>query len=256
MSVSGDSGAMGHHDAGHDAATESGGHSDAGQVDSGQVDSGHPVDTGIDAGHVVDSGGTDAHVAHDTGVDAGCTSQPTFASVGMTQMGSNWAYKANVGLAAGNEMCQDQGADHVCDYDDLVLAASKGELSGLSTTDTAWLIRTHPVTVSATSPAISVLGQPATVGATYLIGKGSNCADFNYSTDHLNDGEYVNFSTGGNTPTFHFDDNPCVIQTLPKDIPCGHNTMPRDLLCCFAKCGPAPTTEFCTCNAGTPPVCQ
>jgi hypothetical protein len=248
--VSGDSGTTGHRDAGHDAATEAGGHS------GGHVDSGHGSDTGVDAGHPVDAGGTDAPVAHDTGVDAGCTTQPIFASVGMTQMGSNWAYKANVGLAAGNEMCQDQGADHVCDYDDLVLAASKGELSGLSSTDTAWLIRTHSVTVSATSPTISVLGQPATVGTTYPIGKGSNCDDFNYSTDHLNDGEYVNFSTGGNTPTFHFDDNPCVIQTLPKDIPCGHNTMPRDLLCCFAKCGPAPTVDLCTCNTASPPVCQ
>jgi hypothetical protein len=253
-SSTGDSGSSGHHDAGHgghDATTgkDSGGNHNG---DSG-VDSGAHADGGVDAGHAVDSG-TDASVAHDTGVDAGCTNKPIFEGVGATQMGSNWSYKANVGLAAGNEMCQDQGADHVCDYDDLVLAASRGELGALTAIDTAWLIRTHSVTVSASSPTIDVLGQPATSGTTYPVGTGSNCNNFNYSTDHLNDGEYVNFASGGNTPTFHFDDNPCVIQATPKDIPCGHNVQLRDVLCCYPKCGSGVATAFCTCNANN--VCQ
>ena len=169
----------------------------------------------------------------DGGASAG---KLTYAGKLTTQFGSNWAYKVAVGIAAGNEACTDMAADHVCDYDDLVFAASKGELSTLATTETAWLERTASVTVSATSPKIVVLGQPATVGKVYTVGPASRCNDWNYSTDHLNDGEYVDFSTGTSTPTFHFDDNPSAIQATPKDIPCGHNTMNRDVLCCYPKC--------------------
>jgi hypothetical protein len=170
--------------------------------------------------------------------------------------GSNWSYQGDVGLAAGDLACQSIGADHVCDYDDIVFAASRGELSSLTTSDTAWLQRTHPVTIGSSSPKISVLGQPATIGTTYKIDlHGSNCVSWAYSTDHLNDGEYVDFSTGANTPTFHLDDNPCQIQALPKDIPCGHNVTQRSVLCCFPKnsCNPAVPTSLCTCS-GT--VCQ
>jgi hypothetical protein len=160
----------------------------------------------------------------------------TFAGKTGMQFGSNWSYQGQVGLAAGTAACVAIGADHVCDYDDLVLAASNGQLATLTTSDTAWLERTASVTVAANSPHIVVLGQPATVGKTYAVGPSSRCNDWTYSTDHLNDGEYVDFSTGTSTPTFHFDDMPGMIQTLPKDIPCGHNATLRDVLCCYPKC--------------------
>lgn len=174
--------------------------------------------------------------------DAGkCATQVTFAGKAGMQFGSTWSYGSAMGLAAGDAACQDVGADHVCDYDDIVLAASKGELSSLATTDTAWLQRTHAVTITATSPDIVVLGG-AMMGATYDVNSGSRCNNWFYSTDHVNDGEFVEFKNGGNKPTFHLDDKTgdgtaanANIQPTPKDIPCGHAT-PRSVLCCYPKC--------------------
>jgi hypothetical protein len=183
-----------------------------------------------------------------------CAGLLTFAGKVPMTFGSNWSYKGDVGTAAGDLACQDMGGDHVCDYDDIVYAASKGELSTLSTSDTAWLLRAHPVTITSSSPKTIVLMQLATIGTTYKVNAaGSNCANWAYSTDHLNDGEYVDFSSGQNTPTFHLDDNPCSIQALPKDIPCGHNGLPRSVLCCYPKnaCNPAVTPSLCTCSAST-----
>jgi hypothetical protein len=191
------------------------------------ADSSTPADTGT----IVDSSTIDSPAE-----GGACAGHITYAGKWTTQQGSLWTYNAMVGLAAGDAACQAVvGADHACTYDDIVAAAAHGELSAV--TGTAWLQRGHAVTVTATSPTIVVLGLPASVGTTYQWSLGSNCANFDYATDHLNDGEFVDFSTGGNTPTFHFDDNPNIIQTTPKDIPCGHNTMPRDVLCCFAECG-------------------
>jgi hypothetical protein len=206
-----------------------------------------------------DAGGT---TGTGTGGSNACAGKTTFAGKAPTQLGSSWTYKADTGTAAGNQACVDMGADHVCDYDDLVFAASKGELTSLTATDNAWLLRYHSVTVAAGATNIEVLGTAAAAGTTLKVGPASRCADWTYSTDHLNDGEYVSFENGGNKPMFHLDDNPCVIQTAAadpaaaakgltaKDIPCGHNTMPRDVLCCYPKCMTvAPDT--CTCNAST-----
>jgi hypothetical protein len=168
---------------------------------------------------------------------------------------SDWTYMLLSGIAAGNQACQDQGADHVCDYDDLVLAASKGEIAGLATTDTAWLERTHSVTITAASPPILVLGQPPANGTTLQVTKGSRGADWTYQTDHLNDCEFVSFENGLNAPTYNLDDNPCAIQAVPKHIPCGINKIPRDVLCCFPKCQTVPQ-DSCTCSMATPSMCE
>jgi hypothetical protein len=165
-----------------------------------------------------------------------CVGVLTYAGKAGMQFGSYWSYQSLVGTAAGNKACMDVGADHVCDYNELVSAASKGELSTLTTSDTAWLQRTTSVTVTATSPKIVVLGQMGAMGTTYTVGPASRCNDWSYMTDHLNDGEYVDFASGTSTPTFHLDDNPSAIQAATKDIPCGHNATLRDVLCCYPKC--------------------
>jgi hypothetical protein len=166
-----------------------------------------------------------------------CSGVVSFAGKASMQLGSYWSYQADIGTAAGTALCVAIGADHVCDYDDVVRAASKGEFANkLTTSETAWLHRTTSVTVSATSPKIVVLGQPATMGQTYTVGPASRCNDWSYMTDHLNDGEYIDFSSGLATPTFHLDDNPSAIQAGTKDIPCGHNATLRDVLCCYPKC--------------------
>ncbi len=188
--------------------------------------------------------------ANSTASGAPCAATPTFAAKAAMQFGSLWVYDAQVGLTAGNQACMDVGADHVCDYDDIVLAASKGELAALAPTDTAWLQRTHDVTVSATSPRIVVLGHPAVVGTTYKVSKASRCIDWTYAGEYLNDGEFVAFESGGNAPTFHLDDDPCAIQPSPKDIPCGHDALLRSVLCCYAKCTPGPPDTTCTCDSG------
>jgi hypothetical protein len=223
--------------AGDDAASADAG-SDGSSLADATVDAPHdsstPLESGVDASGATDSAADASPV--DAGHDA-CAGHVTFAGKTASQYGSNWTYGGMNGLAAGNAACQAVGADHVCSYDELVVSASGGELSMLTASDTAWLQRNGPVTVTATSPKIVVLGQPATVGTTYAVGLGSDCNEWNYSTDHLNDGEFVDFSTGTATPTFHFDDNPNAIQATPKDIPCGHNAMLRDVLCCYPACG-------------------
>jgi hypothetical protein len=168
----------------------------------------------------------------DAGDGGNCNGQVTFAgkakppnnTVGNTSSNSHWVYNNNLsGVAAGDAMCQAIGADHACDYDDIVLAASKSEITGLATTDTAWLHRTHDVTVN---------------GTTFGVSKASRCDDWNYETDHVNDGEFVSFENGLNTPTYHLDDDPNATQASPKAIPCGNAAGTRYVLCCYPKCTP------------------
>jgi hypothetical protein len=192
-----------------------------------------------------------------TPIDAGvCVGHITFAGKAPTQLTSIWKYTptgttvAVTGTPGGDAMCKDMGADHVCDYDDLVDAAAAGELSALAATDNAWLLRYHNITVAAGATNLESLGAAPAAGTVIKVGAGSRCADWTYGTDHLNDGEFVTFEKGGNSPTFHLDDNPCAIQTVPKDIPCGHNGTPHTILCCFPKCKTVPE-DTCTCNATT-----
>ncbi len=120
-------------------------------------------------------------------------------------------------------MCQELGADHVCDYEEIVLAEGKGELAAVVAGTTAWLHRT----VDANAPG----------GAVSAPGLGGRCVDWTYATNHLSDGEYVEFTPAG--PQYVIDGDTFYDGTSTEHVQtdllqCGNQT--RSLLCCHAAC--------------------
>jgi len=184
-----------------------------------------------------DAGPVDAPVAVDVPGsvdapdDAPATDAPVLAPIYagfVAGVSSVWASapgaSGQTGLAAGDSVCQTAGlgADHVCDYEEIVLAASAGELSSIAAGTSAWLQRTTTVSVG---------GTPSTPGS------GGNCNNWTFNGNHLADGEYITFDTAG-TPTYHFDpdtyfDAIDTTHAVPGDLECGGAT--RALFCCFAS---------------------
>ena len=189
-----------------------------GECTCGSADAGPVVDApeSIDAPVLVDAPETpDAPVL-----------APIYAGA-VTNISSVWASAPGAsgltGLAAGDSVCQAAGfgADHACDYEEVVLAASAGELSSIAAGTSAWLQRTTTVSVSGTPSAP---------------GSGGNCSNWTFNGNHLADGEYITFDTAG-TPTYHFDadtyfDGIDTTHVVPGDLDCGG--VMRAILCCFA----------------------
>lgn len=136
---------------------------------------------------------------------------------------SMWSGHGEIGLQGGHYLCQDfvPGADHVCDYEEVVMAAARGELADIAMGTTAWLQRTTTVSVDGVdSPA----------------GPGGNCNEWRFNGNHLADGEYITFDAPG-VPTYHFDgdtfyDGIDNTHILPGQLECGGQM--RAILCCAA----------------------
>ena len=182
-----------------------------GVEDPGECDPDDPLFCPDDCGEVMDTGGDDP-----------CAGAATFfASV--PGVGSRWEHMGFVGFAAGDAMCQGIGADHVCDYEEVLDAQAKGELAGLPLNSTAWIHRTTMANTSA--------GDPSPPGL------GGRCVDWTYTTNHLSDGEYVVFAAGG--PEYHIDDDTFYDGTSTEHtqtdlMQCGNEA--RAVLCCHAAC--------------------
>lgn len=128
-----------------------------------------------------------------------------------TAIGSQWDFAGQVGFAAGNEMCHSIGANHVCTYQEMILAEDKGELDNLyddigtgTTADpfgssrTFWVNRVNPVTVG---------------DNIYDPGEGARCIDWMKPAgidiqNKYADGEYASVSSDG-TITYFLDSNSC-----------------------------------------------
>lgn len=129
------------------------------------------------------------------------------------------------GLDAGNNQCKalNIGADHVCDYEEVLKAQAQGELAAIPQGTTAWVHRTTVAMVN---------GQPSQPGP------GGRCNDWTYATNHISDGEYVAFEQAG-VPTFYldndtvYDGNAPGVHTL-TGLQCGGEI--RALLCCYQAC--------------------
>jgi hypothetical protein len=185
------------------------------------VDAATPVDVNV----VFD---TEPMFVFDAGSDAGPDAPvtPIYATL-HPDATSNWsmlpAAMGTLGLEAGTSQCRFLGADHPCDYEEIVEAASRGELSAIPMGTTAWLQRTTSVTVE---------------GMERAAGPGANCQDWTFSGNHLADGEYVSFDVAG-VPTYHFDPDPTFdpaqpgVFVTPGDVDCGG--VMRALLCCNAR---------------------
>lgn len=157
-----------------------------------------------------------------TGEVNNCDMMPTF-SLMIPNVSSRWEDGGVTGFAAGNQMCMNMGADHVCDYEEIELAFSKNEFAALPAGTTAWLHRT-----------VNVMGMAP--------GVGGRCVDWTYQTNHISDGEFVTFN--GGVPTYTLDNdtnyNPAIDQDNPHVqaglLECGG--VNRAILCCFPECMP------------------
>ncbi|MFO0614862.1 MAG: hypothetical protein U0414_19900 [Polyangiaceae bacterium] len=130
------------------------------------------------------------------------------------------------GLAAGDAQCANLGvgADHVCDYEEVLKAEAQGELAAIPMGTIVWLQRT---TVA------SVGGQPSQPGP------GGRCNDWTDAGNQASDGEYATFDAPGK-PTYHLDGDTIYdpaqpgLHTVAGDLHCGG--VLRSILCCFPAC--------------------
>lgn len=179
-------------------------------------------------GHIYcakDCDGTTASSSASTGAGGSCAGHVSYAGLvpGVTSV---WVSGGLTSLPAGDDMCQkaNLGADHVCDYEEVLTAQKAGELSAVASGTTAWVQRT-------TSAMVNGVASPA--------GPGGRCNDWKYNTNHISDGEYVTFATVGQ-PTFHLDNDTTYdvmhpgMYTIPGDLDC--NGVTRNIMCCYAAC--------------------
>ena len=138
---------------------------------------------------------------------------------------SVWVSGGLTSFAAGDDMCQKAnlgGADHVCDYEEVLKAVAANELKNVAAGTTIWVQRTTTANVN---------GVPSTAGP------GGRCNDWKYNTNHIADGEYAVAEAAGSLKFFLDND------TIYDNIPGSHNQpgldcngASRAIMCCYAKC--------------------
>lgn len=156
-----------------------------------------------------------------------CAGAVTFASPPVPSIPSQWGASplanGKTGYEAGIEICKTIGADHPCDYEELLVAEAAGELAMVPQGTAAWVHRTTDAMVNGTlSPA----------------GPGGRCNDWTYTTNHISDGEFVTFDMVG-IPSYHLDndtfyDGVDTTHTVAGQMQCGSES--RAILCCFPSC--------------------
>jgi len=177
-----------------------------------------------------------------------------------------WAYNGLEGLQAGTVMCQAVGADHVCNYDEVVKAEANGELSALPDGLTYWLHRTTAVVNPVLNKACAVDNDctgantlpycdPVKKMCAYKAGAGGRCNDWTYPTGHISDGEWFatkNNNAGKNSGgvmtgnlVYHFDGDTFYDGVSQSHLCKSETTLGcsgacaganRAILCCFPVC--------------------
>lgn len=199
-----------------------------GVEDPGECDTAQASYCAQDCSSVDDTAGE----SDSTGADS-CANEPIYVA-SVPTMGSRWESGALIGFAAGQELCRqaamgvgapDPMQVSVCDYDQVVQAELAGEFAAIPAGTTAWL---HRTTVA------DVMGVPSAPGT------GGRCVDWTYQTNHISDGEYVEFPGGGAVSYFldgdTFYDGVDGSHTQPGMLECG--TQMRAILCCNPPCMP------------------
>ncbi len=172
-----------------------------------------------------DCAGTTSTSTGTGGAGGSCTGHVYYAGM-VPNVTSVWVSSGLTSLAAGDDMCQkaNLGADHVCDYAEVIKAQTAGELSMIAAGTTVWVQRTTPATIG------MAMSDP---------GPGGRCNDWKYNTNHISDGEYAVFETMGK-PTYRLDTDTIYDPSIPgahvnpTDLPC--NGVSRAIMCCYAKC--------------------
>jgi hypothetical protein len=166
---------------------------------------------GTDAG----PGGTDAGPGSDANVpreDAGPLVIPTSFVLG-PQWGSPWEFEGDIGLAAGEAACRAEGADHVCDYEELRALSDLDALTAVADETQIWVHRTTVATID---------------GTTYEASEAARCAEWTYGSGHSRNGEFA--TAAGGALVFDLDETPVVGDTTGAG-PCGAM---RFVPCCSA----------------------
>lgn len=172
-----------------------------------------------------DCAGTTSTSTGTGGAGGSCAGHVSYAGL-VLNVTSVWNSGGLTSFKAGDDMCQNAnlGADHVCDYAEVLKAQTAGELSMIAAGTTVWVQRTTPAMVN------GVMSAP---------GPGGRCNDWKYNTNHISDGEYAVFETTGQ-PTYHLDNDTIYDPSIPgahvnpTDLPC--NGVTRAIMCCYAKC--------------------
>jgi len=201
-----------------------------GMEDQGECDMASPAYCPDDCesvdGGTMDTGGTTGEV--------GCAALPTYVAMVPT-IGSRWESGALVGFGAGEDLCQQAATAAgvpdpmnvgVCLYEQVVQAEMDGEFAAIAAGTSAWIHRVTPTDVG---------------GMLSQAGVGGRCVDWTYQTNHISDGEYVDFAGGGvltyNLDNDTFYDGVDTTHTQPGLLECG--TQMRAILCCNPPCMPA-----------------
>lgn len=178
-----------------------------------------------------DCGSLDGGTMDGTTGEPGCAGDPVYVAM-VPSMPSRWESGALTGLGAGEQLCQQAAAAAavpnamdvgVCEYQQLLQAEAAGEFAGMGAGTTAWI---HRLTVA------DIGGVPTQPGV------GGRCVDWTYQTNHISDGEFVEFGAGG-VPTYNLDndtfyDGVDTTHTQPGLLECG--TQMRAILCCNPPC--------------------
>lgn len=168
----------------------------------------------------------DCGMSSSSGADAGdpCDGHVYYAGM-VPNVPSVWVSGGLTSLQAGDDMCvkANVGADHVCDYTEVLAAEKNGELKAIPANTTAWIQRTTTAMVN---------GQPSAPGP------GGRCNEWTYSTNHRSDGEYIIFQQVG-VPTYMLDNDTVYdpndgSHVNLADLQCGG--VNRAILCCYTKC--------------------
>jgi hypothetical protein len=169
-------------------------------------------------------GGTSSGSSSGTGGSDPCKGHVYFAGM-VPNIPSIWVSGGLTSFAAGDDMCQkaNLGADHVCDYEEVLSADTNGEFSMIAVGTNVWIQRTTSAMVN---------GVPSAPGP------GGRCNDWKYGTNHISDGEYGTFDMLGKI-TYHLDndtffDGVDTTHQIPNDLQCGG--VNRAIMCCFKKC--------------------
>jgi hypothetical protein len=180
-----------------------------------------------ETGSTSDSGSTtdpSSTTAMSTSTTAGASASSTGnvnceVFVGLTpDSGAVWTSGAVTGFDAGTALCQGLGAEHVCDYEELLVAEGKGELASLTMGQTVWVHRTTSAMVD------DELSPPGT---------GGRCVNWTSAADDFADGEF--FEVTGDGIVFHLDpdtfyDGIDTTHADPASLPCAAVT--RAIACC------------------------
>jgi cysteine-rich repeat protein len=154
---------------------------------------------------------------------------PTNGTVGNYIGSAKWQYQANLGTMAGDALCNlAKLGSHVCTYAELKKAGAKVvlpntvevNLKNLASNTTMWL---HRTTVASEGNVMN-----STPGA------GGRCNDWQYLTNHISDGEYVQAGMNGaltyflDPDTFYDGVSTAHVQGT---LQCGGTT--RAIPCCY-----------------------